>query len=222
MYNDPYNVLGISPSASDKEVKKAYKELVKKYHPDQYQDNPLSEVAEEKMAEINRAFDEIMDQRRGGGSNFSYNSDYSSHQNSSNNSYSGGSYNSRAYDNMTIRNLIQQGNVTQAEQMLNAVDMSARDAEWHFLMGSICFKRGWLNDAYAQFVTASQMDPNNIEYRSALNQMNKQRSGFMAGDPMNGRYQSTPNGCTTCNCCCDLLCLDSCCECMGGDLIPCC
>lgn len=45
---DPYKILGVSPTASDAEIKSAYKELVKKYHPDQYQDNPLADVAEEK------------------------------------------------------------------------------------------------------------------------------------------------------------------------------
>ena len=49
---DPYKILGVSPTASDAEIKSAYKELVKKYHPDQYQDNPLADVAEEKMSEI--------------------------------------------------------------------------------------------------------------------------------------------------------------------------
>ena len=57
---DPYKILGVSPTASDAEIKSAYKELVKKYHPDQYQDNPLADVAEEKMSEINAAYDQIM------------------------------------------------------------------------------------------------------------------------------------------------------------------
>lgn len=62
---DPYKILGVSPTASDAEIKSAYKELVKKYHPDQYQDNPLADVAEEKMSEINAAYDQIMTSRRG-------------------------------------------------------------------------------------------------------------------------------------------------------------
>jgi len=52
--NDPYEVLGIQPSATDEEVKNAYRELARKYHPDNYANNPLSELAQEKMQEISR------------------------------------------------------------------------------------------------------------------------------------------------------------------------
>ena len=63
---DPYSVLGVSQSASDEEVKKAYRELARKYHPDNYQNNPLADLAEEKMKEINEAYDAITKQRSGG------------------------------------------------------------------------------------------------------------------------------------------------------------
>lgn len=212
---DPYKVLGVSPDASDSEIKRAYKELVKKYHPDKYQDNPLSEIAEEKMAEINEAYDEIMEQRRGGGKYGNYYESDSSYSGSSSGSYASGMYNS-----VQIRNLIQSGSVTQAEQALNSVPMDGRDAEWHFLMGSVFYKRGWLNDAYTQFATAVQMNPQNAEYQSAFNQMNRQRNGNMAGNPMNNSNMQAAN--TACNCCGNLICADCCCEACGGDLIPCC
>ena len=60
---DPYKVLGISPNATDEQVKIAYRELAKKYHPDNYANNPLSDLAEEKMQEINQAYDAIVAQR---------------------------------------------------------------------------------------------------------------------------------------------------------------
>ena len=62
---NPYEVLGVSENASDEEIKKAYKELVKKYHPDKYQNNPLSDLAEEKLQEINEAYEMLMKGRRG-------------------------------------------------------------------------------------------------------------------------------------------------------------
>jgi curved DNA-binding protein CbpA len=77
---DPYAVLGVSPDASDDEIKRAYRELVRKYHPDNYRDNPLSELAEQKMKEINAAYDKIERIRSGKeptyGDNSSQNNQY--------------------------------------------------------------------------------------------------------------------------------------------------
>ena len=66
---DPYTILGVSKNASDDEIKEAYRNLARKYHPDNYgDDNPLKELANEKMQEINTAYDEIQNMRRGGSS----------------------------------------------------------------------------------------------------------------------------------------------------------
>ncbi|MDR2606703.1 MAG: J domain-containing protein [Oscillospiraceae bacterium] len=62
---DPYQVLGVPSTASDDEVKRAYRELAHKYHPDNYRDNPLSDLAEQKMKEINEAYDRIQRMRSG-------------------------------------------------------------------------------------------------------------------------------------------------------------
>ncbi len=203
--NDPYKVLGIQPDATDDEVKAAYRELARKYHPDNYTNNPLSELAQEKMQEINEAYDTIVRMRRQGGGN-------------TRSGYTGGngaSGNSRYYD---IRNMIQSGRVLDAEMLLDGVPAGSRDAEWYFLKGSVLYKKGWLEDAYGHFNTACRMDPNNIEYRTALNQMNQQRQtgGYRpAGNPNGG-------GCSGCDVCSGLICADCCCECFGGDLIRCC
>ena len=87
---DPYKVLGVSPNASDDEIKAAYRQLAKKYHPDNYANNPLADLAEEKMREINEAYDMIQSMRvsrgNGGGTSSSAGS------NSYNNSYNAGEF----------------------------------------------------------------------------------------------------------------------------------
>lgn len=201
--NDPYKVLGISPNATEDEIKKAYKELVKKYHPDRYQDSPLSDVAEEKMAEVNEAYDAIINARRSGSYSYS----------ESGSGYSGINYNE-------VRRMIQMGDVTRADSMLDSVPVGTRSAEWFFLKGSVCYKRGWLNEAYQNFTTAVNMDPSNMEYRSALNQMDQQRNGYMRGNTMNSHSNGGVG--RQMDCCTTLCCADCCCEMLGGDLIPCC
>ena len=62
MTEDPYKVLGVPPTASDDEIQKAYRKMVKKYHPDV---NPGDETAEKKMREINAAYDQIRNIREG-------------------------------------------------------------------------------------------------------------------------------------------------------------
>lgn len=202
--NDPYKVLGIQPGATDDEVKAAYRELARKYHPDNYANNPLSDLAQEKMQEINEAYDTIVQMRRQGGGS----------QNGGQEAYKSG--NSRYYD---IRSMINSGRVLDAEMLLDGIPASARDAEWYFLKGSVLYKKGWLEDAYTHFERAAHMDPSNMEYRTAYNQINFQRQtgGYRTAG---GRAQN--GGCTGCDMCTSLLCADCCCECMGGDLIRCC
>lgn len=158
---DPYSVLGVSQNASDDEVKKAYRELARKYHPDNYQNNPLADLAEEKMKEINEAYDTITKQRSGGysgSSERSYGGSYGGYQQS---------YASANPAYARVRNLINAGDLNQAEQVLYEVDR--KDGEWYFLSGSIAYRKGWLDEAMQNYTRAVQMEPNNMEYRQALN-----------------------------------------------------
>ena len=194
---NPYRVLGVAESATDEQIKDTYRELSKKYHPDLCSDDISKKDAEQKMAEINAAYDEIMRMRRQGGS------------------AGGGSYSSFA----DIRRLINQRRIAEAEELLDGVASGARNAEWHFLKGSVLYSRGWFNDAYNHFETAARMDPTNREYAAAFNNINQRRNGNY--NP--GGYRTAPGG-AMCggDLCTQLICCDCCCECMGGDLIPCC
>jgi len=191
--SDPYKILGVSANASEDEVKKAYRELARKYHPDNYHDNPLADLAQEKMKEINEAYDTIQ-KMRGGGANGAGGGSYNGYRNATGNS--GGS---AAYAN--IRMAIQMGNLAQAEQMLNAA--SARNAEWHFLMGSLCYRKGWLDQARQYIQQAAAMEPMNREYQMALHQMNSGGFSYRGG--------SQQGGVNLCPCCTALLCMNCCC-----------
>ena len=112
------------------------------------------------------------------------------------------------------------GRIADAEQILNGVPSSSRDADWYFLKGTVLFKRGWLDEATNHFSTACNMDPGNAEYRAAMNQVTNQRNGVYGGYNTTNRPAS--GGCNACDMCSSLICADCCCECMGGDFISCC
>lgn len=203
--SDPYRVLGVSPNATDDEVKSAYRELAKKYHPDNYVNNPLADLAGEKMKEINEAYDQITKDRRQGRTSGSVQGGYSS-------------YGSSSSEYMDVRNLIMAGRVADAEQILDGVPPEKRAAEWYFLKGTVLYKRGWLDEAYADFSRACQMDPQNGEYRAALQQVTNQRSGMYGGyNPSVPQY----GNCSGCDVCTTLCAADLCCNCCGGGLGPC-
>ena len=210
---DPYQVLGVSPNASNDEVKKAYRDLARKYHPDNYHDNPLADLASEKMKEINEAYDTITKSRESGGSAYQYASGgqssgyrYGGGQNSYTGGASGGTF-------QQVRQFINSGNLAQAEALLNASPV--RNAEWNFLMGSVYYRKGWMDEAGRYFRTAASMDPTNAEYRNAVQYMN---AGGQAYRPAGGSMTSN-DLCTICQ---TIYCADCCCEMMGGDLIRCC
>ena len=189
--NDPYAVLGVNPSASDDEIKRAYRDLVKKYHPDNYNNNPLADLAEAKMKEVNEAYDAIMKARTQGG-----------YQSAG--GYGGGRtaiHDGGRYSNPTllqVRQLIAQNNLAEAERILRG--MPANNAEWYYLMGSIAYRKGWMDDARQNFWTAANMDPTNMEYRQAVNSMGMQarRGAYGGGDDL-------ANLCTAL-CCLNCLC----------------
>ena len=175
--NDPYQILGVSENASDEEIKKAYRDLARKYHPDNYHDNPLADLAQEKMKEINAAYEQITKERasgkRGSGSGgASYGASgyggYGGYQGYG--GYGGSqSYSGQSSVLQQARIAINTGNISRAEALL--ANYSDHNAEWNFLKGVVCYRRGWMDEALRYYRTAVQMDPGNAEYRQALDYM---------------------------------------------------
>ena len=190
---DPYEVLGVPYGASEDTIKKAYRDLARKYHPDNYANNPLADLAQEKMKEINEAYDALM---KGGAS-----AEGASQSRSQDGSQSGSNA-----EFALVRRMIQQGDLDGAEARLNA--MATHNAEWYYLRGVIAQRRGWMDEAAQNFRIAANMEPNNFEYRSAA----QSAGGTGAYTYRQQRYDSDPSD-DLCNCCTTLMCLNCLCDC---------
>ena len=190
---DPYKVLEVDRNASDEEIKKAYRELVKKYHPDKYTDAHMKELASEKLKQVNAAYDEIQRIRQ----------NKSSQGNGSYSSYSSYSSNPRY---ASVRSKIQMGDLAGAESILDG--MTDRDAEWHYLKGVILLRRGWYDGARQHFTNAHNMDPSNQEYAQAFNSLNNMGRGYT---DYYGGGQNV-GGCSVCDVCAGMMCADMCCS----------
>jgi tetratricopeptide (TPR) repeat protein len=206
--HDPYGVIGVSPRATDEEVKKAYRELARKYHPDTYHDNPLADLAQDKMKEINEAYDQILRMRSGGAGGYRAAPSGASKYRGGATQHSGAGPYSGSAESARVRAAINVGNLTLAEELLHDY-FPVKNAEWNFLMGSLCYRKGWLNDALHYYEAAIAMEPGNPEYRRAITYMNHGGNVYQpygSGPPAHG-------GCDACDVCAGLLCMNMCCQC---------
>ncbi|MBU9726286.1 J domain-containing protein [Diplocloster modestus] len=208
MITDPYSILGVNRNASNDEVKKAYREQLRKYHPDSYVGNPLSGLAEEKFKEVQEAYDQIMKEREGGYGGY--------------NSYGGPQQSQQTYggsqDDVELNavvNYVNSGHYQEALNMLSRIQN--RSARWYYC--SAAANAGVGNNVVAvdHARQAVNMEPGNPQYNQLLNQLQWNSQRYQQGSYGN-RGGGLP---TTGNCCCDLWIADSCCECMGGDLCSC-
>ena len=166
--NDPYRVLGVSPNASDEEVKAAYRKLAKKYHPDL---NPGNETAAKRMNEINAAYDQIKNPQAqqqesyagGAYGGYGYGSAY------------GGAYQTRAETERNelraARNYIRSRHFREALTALAGVPVPERDGEWYYLCAIANYNSGNRVAALDAARRACGLSPGNMQYRMLLQQI---------------------------------------------------
>lgn len=190
-----YRILGLHPGADAEEVKAAYRRLAAEHNPDRYTDPNDKHMAQLRLDEINRAFDEIMNYLRAG----------TRPQQAPNPE--------RDEFYLYIRRLIQQGQYDTAINQLSAYN-NEDEAEWQFLMGSALYYGGYISQSYEYFRRAADMEPNNKEYSATYNRMNQSRRGNIYDSPysQDQTYQCGGFCCDPCTVCQCLVCMDCCCH----------
>lgn len=161
---DPYSVLGVPRNASDEEIKKAYRRLSRKYHPDANINNPNKDQAEEKFKEVQQAYDQIMREREYGSSAGNYGG------------FGGfGGQNSSTYqDEEAMRrqaaaNYVQSGHYQEALNVLSS--LGQRNGQWYYLSAMANMGMGNNVKALSDIREAVRLEPNNAQYRMLLQRM---------------------------------------------------
>lgn len=220
---NPYKVLGVSENATQEEIRAAYLALVKKYHPDKYADNPLKELAGEKLKEINQAYEMLTKQPKTGSQSNAYGGGYSSggYGGYSNyGGYGGQSYQRTEYSSYSgpyaqefskARSYISQNNLNGAKAVLDNIPV--HNGEWNYLTGIIYLRQGRYDAARESFRLAYEESPDNTEYRNAYESLNRSGSTY-GGGPFTGTVGT--GNCMYCNICpalllCDCLTRGMCC-----------
>lgn len=190
MMQDPYKLLGVSRDASDEEIKKAYRQLSKKYHPDANVGSPHLEEYTEMFKQVQNAYDQIMEERKGGGDPFAQAFGFQQ----------GHQFDDHA-DIQTALHFIHSGHYEEAYQVLQRMAFEDRTADWYFLFGLSLWGKNNPIAAIENIKKACEMDPSNQQYRQTLAQM---QAGQMQYQQMRRPFESAPYSCGS-TCCCELV-----------------
>lgn len=208
MSNNPFVILGVSKDASQSEILEAYKTKRAYYQEHVFDEGESGAEATRMLGVLDNAYQEAMEM---------------SHESATVSGEGESSLNS-------VREALKNKDINRAQAALD--NITYRSGEWHYLQSVVFYEKGWLNDSKKQLELALQLDPGNAKYDEALNKL---RSKIDGAHPFreksssedvyanNARSYNTMDPTDTCCATCQTLyCMDCCCECMGGDLIPCC
>ncbi len=209
---DPYQVLGVSPNASDDEIKKAYRSLSRKYHPDANVNNPNKAAAEEMFKEVQQAYDQIMKEKQSGGSyggGYHYGGTGYRYSYNGNAGY-GSSADTESPQMQAAANYISNGYYKEALNVLNGVPQAERNARWYYY--SAVANQGLGNNIMAKQYAqqAVNMEPSNFQYRQFLQHLEYGGTWYTnMGSSYERPYSSAGSWCLSmlflnmlCNCCC--------------------
>lgn len=223
---DPYQVLGVSRSASEEEIKKAYKALSRRYHPDANINNPNREEAEEKFKEIQQAYQQIMKERTEGyqyqgysGYGGSYSQENSSYgeEGGYGRSYGGfggfGAYGTGYEEDNHLRaagNYVRNGYYREARNVLDGMDINRRNARWFYYSALAHAGLGNQVSALDHAKRAAALEPGNWDYNNLVYQFENggdwyRRRQYTYGQPYGGGNNLCLKLCIAnllCNLCC--------------------
>ncbi len=211
---DPYSILGVSRDASDEEIKKAYRKLSRKYHPDANINNPNKDQAEEKFKEIQQAYDQIMKERE-----YSSSGNYGYGGNTGYGGFGGfGGYGGSQSDSgyrrrrpirrQAASNYVQSGHYQEAMNVLSS--LKERNAQWYYLSAVANMGLGNNVNAMNHIREAVRLEPDNMQYRMMLQRMEGGGSWYQEQqNPFGGMPTAGNDLCMkclmanlACSCCC--------------------